>query len=195
METALVPYFSIWKTPTSSASRGESSLNIGYLQNNDRMLVWHSQDCDPNSLSPAWPGDLLALPRSDCIAAEQLCLSDSTCNGTYRILESCALAKTRSPPLDHDSRVRCLNAELDLGNSSLLHCKCHRRMKRQEHCLRIFWTVHSSMTDGEMSLQGASKAHPCPVSENSCRGPLPSTAGITLEPHLLVKRIQYSSVW
>lgn len=107
-------------------------------------------DWNPNNLFPAWPGDLLSLPRSDCIAAEQLCLSDSICNATYRILEDCALAKTRFLPLDHDSRVRCLNAELDLGNSSLLHCKCHRRMKRQEHCLRIFWTVHASMTDGEM---------------------------------------------
>lgn len=92
----------------------------------------------------------MALPSSDCVVAEQLCLSDSTCNATYRTLENCALAKTRLLSLDHDSRVRCLNAELDLGNSSLLHCKCHRRMKRQEHCLRIFWTVHSSMTDGEM---------------------------------------------
>uniref|UniRef100_A0A8B9GBN8 GDNF/GAS1 domain-containing protein n=1 Tax=Amazona collaria TaxID=241587 RepID=A0A8B9GBN8_9PSIT len=88
-------------------------------------------------------GDLLALPRSDCIAAEQLCLLDSTCNGTYRILENCALAKTRFLPLDHDSRVQCLNAELDLGNSSLQHCKCHRRMKREEHCLREFIRISS----------------------------------------------------
>ncbi|XP_054697417.1 GDNF family receptor alpha-3 isoform X2 [Grus americana] len=105
-------------------------------------------------------GDLLALPRSDCITAEQLCLSDSTCNATYRTLENCALAKTRFLPLDHDSRVRCLNAELDLGNSSLLHCKCHRRMKRQEHCLRVFWTVHSSMTDGYFNLETSPYENP-----------------------------------
>ncbi|XP_068015425.1 GDNF family receptor alpha-3 [Melanerpes formicivorus] len=98
-------------------------------------------------------GALLAPPRSDCIAAEQLCLSNSTCNATYRTLEQCALAKTRVLPLDHDSRVRCLNAELDLGNSSLLHCKCQRRMKRQEHCLRVFWTVHASMADGYFNLE------------------------------------------
>uniref|UniRef100_A0A8C3Q8D1 Uncharacterized protein n=1 Tax=Geospiza parvula TaxID=87175 RepID=A0A8C3Q8D1_GEOPR len=102
---------------------------------------------------PQQPQDLMALPSSDCVMAEQLCLSDSTCNATYRTLENCALAKTRLLSLDHDSRVRCLNAELDLGNSSLLHCKCHRRMKRQEHCLRIFWTVHSSMTDGYLNLE------------------------------------------
>ncbi|NXC90275.1 GFRA4 protein, partial [Cercotrichas coryphoeus] len=92
-------------------------------------------------------------PSSDCVVAEQLCLSDSTCNATYRTLENCALAKTRLLSLDHDSRVRCLNAELDLGNSSLLHCRCHRRMKRQEHCLRVFWTIHSSMTDGYFNLE------------------------------------------
>lgn len=115
-----------------------------------RCLCGIDLDWGPNSLFSTCSGDLTALPSSDCVMAEQLCLSDSTCNATYRTLENCALAKTRLPSLDHDSRVRCLNAELDLGNSSLLHCRCHRRMKRQEHCLRIFWTVHSSMTDGEM---------------------------------------------
>uniref|UniRef100_A0A8D2PD01 GDNF family receptor alpha 3 n=1 Tax=Zosterops lateralis melanops TaxID=1220523 RepID=A0A8D2PD01_ZOSLA len=103
---------------------------------------------------------LMALPSSDCVVAEQLCLSDSTCNATYRTLENCALAKTRLLSLDHDSRVRCLNAELDLGNSSLLQCKCHRRMKRQEHCLRIFWTVHSSMTDGYFNLEASPYENP-----------------------------------
>ncbi|KAL2308553.1 hypothetical protein Nmel_001599 [Mimus melanotis] len=102
----------------------------------------------------------MALPSSDCVMAEQLCLSDSTCNATYRTLENCALAKTRLLSLDHDSRVRCLNAELDLGNSSLLHCRCHRRMKRQEHCLRIFWTVHSSMTDGYFNLETSPYENP-----------------------------------
>lgn len=105
-------------------------------------------------------GDFLALPRSDCIVAEQLCLLDSLCNATYRTLENCDLAKTRFVTLDHDSRVRCLNAELYLGNSSLLHCKCHRRMKRQEHCLRIFWTVHSSMTDGYFNLETSPYENP-----------------------------------
>ncbi|NXF97285.1 GFRA4 protein, partial [Eubucco bourcierii] len=99
-------------------------------------------------------------PRSDCIAAEQLCLSDSSCNATYRTLEHCALAKTRVLPLDHNSRVRCLNAELDLGNSSLLHCKCQRRMKRQEHCLRVFWTVHASLADGYFNLETSPYENP-----------------------------------
>uniref|UniRef100_A0A8C5UFB3 GDNF family receptor alpha 3 n=1 Tax=Malurus cyaneus samueli TaxID=2593467 RepID=A0A8C5UFB3_9PASS len=112
---------------------------------------------------------LVALPRSDCVVAEQLCLSDSTCNATYRTLENCALAKTRLLPLDHNSRVRCLNAELDLGNSSLLHCKCHRRMKRQEHCLRIFWTVHSSMTDGDATNPCLKATHVCNLSKKCFR--------------------------
>uniref|UniRef100_A0A8C4K577 GDNF family receptor alpha 3 n=1 Tax=Dromaius novaehollandiae TaxID=8790 RepID=A0A8C4K577_DRONO len=111
------------------------------------------------------PTNLLALPRSDCLAAEQLCLSDSTCNATYRILETCALAKTRFLPLDHRSRDRCLSAEQVLGNSSLLHCKCHRRMKRQEHCLRVFWTVHSTM----LSLDASGDAtNPCLKATHVC---------------------------
>lgn len=130
-----------------------------------RCLCGIYHDWNPYNLFLSLPGDFQALPRSDCIVAEQLCLLDSNCNATYRTLENCDLAKTRFVALDHDSRVRCLNAELYLGNSSLLHCKCHRRMKRQEHCLRIFWTVHSSMTDGEINntnLEGTSKAQHCP---------------------------------
>uniref|UniRef100_A0A669QEZ1 GDNF family receptor alpha 3 n=1 Tax=Phasianus colchicus TaxID=9054 RepID=A0A669QEZ1_PHACC len=105
----------------------------------------------------------------DCIVAEQLCLLDSICNATYRTLENCDLAKTRFVALDHDSRVRCLNAELYLGNSSLLHCKCHRRMKRQEHCLRIFWTVHSSMTDGDATNPCLKATHVCNLSKKCVR--------------------------
>uniref|UniRef100_A0A8C4Y494 GDNF family receptor alpha 3 n=1 Tax=Gopherus evgoodei TaxID=1825980 RepID=A0A8C4Y494_9SAUR len=88
------------------------------------------------------PTCLLALPR-DCIAAEKICLMDPACNATYQALENCSLDKTRFLPLSPDARARCWDAKLDLRSSPLLHCKCHRRMRRQKHCLRIYWTVHS----------------------------------------------------
>ncbi|XP_067390993.1 GDNF family receptor alpha-3 isoform X2 [Emydura macquarii macquarii] len=97
-------------------------------------------------------GGLLALPK-DCIAAEKICLMDPACNATYQALENCSLAKTHFLPLSHDTRARCLDAELDLRSSPLLHCKCHRRMRRQEHCLRIYWTVHSILTQGYFNLE------------------------------------------
>ena len=45
------------------------------------------------------------------------------------------------------------------------------------------------------NLQGASKARPCPPYENNCKRPPPSTAGVTLEPHLLVKKSHCCSIW
>uniref|UniRef100_A0A674IS23 GDNF family receptor alpha 3 n=1 Tax=Terrapene triunguis TaxID=2587831 RepID=A0A674IS23_9SAUR len=89
-----------------------------------------------------FPTCLLALPR-DCIAAEKICLMDPACNATYQALENCSLDKTRFLLLSPDARARCRDAKLDLRSSPLLHCKCHRRMRRQKHCLRIYWTVHS----------------------------------------------------
>uniref|UniRef100_A0A7M4F9P6 GDNF family receptor alpha 3 n=1 Tax=Crocodylus porosus TaxID=8502 RepID=A0A7M4F9P6_CROPO len=73
----------------------------------------------------------------------RLCLKDSVCNTTYQTLENCSSAKTHPISLDHDARAKCLDAELAIRSSPLLHCKCRRRMRRQEHCLHIYWTVHS----------------------------------------------------
>ncbi|EMP30925.1 GDNF family receptor alpha-4 [Chelonia mydas] len=78
---------------------------------------------------------------------------DSACNATYQALENCSLDKTRFLPLSPDARARCRDAKLDLRSSPLLHCKCHRRMRRQKHCLRIYWTVHSSFTHGYFNLE------------------------------------------
>ncbi|KAM9129554.1 GDNF family receptor alpha-3 isoform 1-T1 [Pangshura tecta] len=97
-------------------------------------------------------GGLLALQR-DCIGAEKICLMDPACNATYQALENCSLDKTHFLPLSPDARARCWHAKLDLRSSPLLHCKCHRRMRRQKHCLRIYWTVHSSFTHGYFNLE------------------------------------------
>uniref|UniRef100_A0A8C4Y463 GDNF family receptor alpha 3 n=1 Tax=Gopherus evgoodei TaxID=1825980 RepID=A0A8C4Y463_9SAUR len=85
--------------------------------------------------------------------AEKICLMDPACNATYQALENCSLDKTRFLPLSPDARARCWDAKLDLRSSPLLHCKCHRRMRRQKHCLRIYWTVHSSFTHGYFNLE------------------------------------------
>lgn len=45
-----------------------------------------------------------------------------------------------------------------------------------------------------VNLPGTGKAQPCPLSKNNCKRPLPNTAGTTLEPHLLEKRIHYCCV-
>uniref|UniRef100_A0A8C8SNY5 GDNF family receptor alpha 3 n=1 Tax=Pelusios castaneus TaxID=367368 RepID=A0A8C8SNY5_9SAUR len=97
-------------------------------------------------------GSLLALPM-DCIAAEKVCQMDPACNATYQVLRNCSFPKTHFLPLSHDSRARCLNPELDLRSSPLVHCKCYRRMKKQQRCLRIYWTVYSILTHGYFNLK------------------------------------------
>ncbi|XP_074865438.1 GDNF family receptor alpha-3 [Carettochelys insculpta] len=97
-------------------------------------------------------GDLAALPR-DCVASEKVCLSDPACNATYQALENCSLGRAPFLPLNPHTRARCLDAELDIRRSPLVNCKCQRRMRRQKHCLRIYWTVHSSVTHGHFKLE------------------------------------------
>uniref|UniRef100_A0A7M4FAZ9 GDNF family receptor alpha 3 n=1 Tax=Crocodylus porosus TaxID=8502 RepID=A0A7M4FAZ9_CROPO len=102
---------------------------------------------------PSWiSGSFLAL-SSDCTETKRLCLKDSVCNTTYQTLENCSSAKTHPISLDHDARAKCLDAELAIRSSPLLHCKCRRRMRRQEHCLHIYWTVHSSLMHGYMNME------------------------------------------
>uniref|UniRef100_A0A8D0G731 GDNF/GAS1 domain-containing protein n=1 Tax=Sphenodon punctatus TaxID=8508 RepID=A0A8D0G731_SPHPU len=101
-------------------------------------------------------GGLLALPSvrpTDCIAEKKRCLADPVCSATYRTLENCSLAKHPLQSLGHGTRAGCLNAELVLRNSPLQQCKCHRHMRRQEHCLHVYWTVHPSLTTGLFNLE------------------------------------------
>ncbi|XP_019390911.1 PREDICTED: GDNF family receptor alpha-3 isoform X1 [Crocodylus porosus] len=102
--------------------------------------------------SHLFSGSFLAL-SSDCTETKRLCLKDSVCNTTYQTLENCSSAKTHPISLDHDARAKCLDAELAIRSSPLLHCKCRRRMRRQEHCLHIYWTVHSSLMHGYMNME------------------------------------------
>ncbi|XP_053158811.1 GDNF family receptor alpha-3 isoform X2 [Hemicordylus capensis] len=96
-------------------------------------------------------GSLLEQPNN-CIAAETLCVADPECNATYRILENCS--KNKVFLLDHQARRRCLKAEAVIKNTFFQECKCHRHTRKQEEqCLRIYWTVHPSLTPGDFRLE------------------------------------------
>ncbi|XP_075456857.1 GDNF family receptor alpha-3 [Ascaphus truei] len=90
----------------------------------------------------------LAPVLTDCIEAEQHCLEDSLCNSSYRIFEHCSHGAT----LGQVDESECREAALGLQHSSLLHCKCQRRMRREEHCLKIYWTVHPVYVQGYLDL-------------------------------------------
>ncbi|XP_041079153.1 GDNF family receptor alpha-4-like [Polyodon spathula] len=79
----------------------------------------------------------------DCVEAERLCVSDHTCNSSYRVLEYCTAEEAISP-LGPEARKECVTAEAALAQSPLLRCKCHRGNRREEHCLSVYWTVRFS---------------------------------------------------
>ncbi|XP_054833380.1 GDNF family receptor alpha-3 isoform X2 [Eublepharis macularius] len=104
-------------------------------------------------------GGLLVLSSeqpNSCITAESLCLADPVCNATYRILENCSRSYTKNSfiILDHEARNKCLQAETLMRNSHFQECKCQRRtQKQEEQCLRVYWTVHSTVSEGDFNLE------------------------------------------
>ena len=59
----------------------------------------------------------------------------------YRLLEYCAAEEAVSP-LGSDARLECLEAQNSLQRYRPLQvCKCQRGSRREEHCLKVYWTV------------------------------------------------------
>uniref|UniRef100_A0A8C6T2E0 GDNF/GAS1 domain-containing protein n=1 Tax=Neogobius melanostomus TaxID=47308 RepID=A0A8C6T2E0_9GOBI len=77
----------------------------------------------------------------DCVVAEQGCVRDQSCMGHYRLLEYCAAEEAVSP-LASDARLECLEAQHALQYYRPLQvCKCQRGSRREDHCLKVYWTV------------------------------------------------------
>ncbi|KAJ7316622.1 hypothetical protein JRQ81_002784 [Phrynocephalus forsythii] len=93
---------------------------------------------------------------NNCLTAETLCVADPACNATYQTLQTCSqsFAKRNIHLLHHEARNRCLEAETFVQNSYFKDCKCHRRTRKQEEqCLRIYWIVHSTLTQADFHLE------------------------------------------
>lgn len=83
----------------------------------------------------------------DCVVAEQGCVQDQSCMGQYHLLEYCAAEEAVSP-LGSDARLECLEAQNALQHYRPLQvCKCQRGSRREEHCLRVYWTVRFAGAD------------------------------------------------
>ncbi|CAB1325418.1 unnamed protein product, partial [Coregonus sp. 'balchen'] len=76
----------------------------------------------------------------DCVEAEKGCKADPQCKELYRTLEGCA-SKEAVAPLGSKTRIECLEALSALHYLPLLACKCQRGARREEHCLRAYWSV------------------------------------------------------
>ncbi|MBN3301181.1 GFRA1 protein, partial [Amia calva] len=88
-----------------------------------------------------WAGLDSAPP--DCVEAEHVCVLETGCKTTYRLLEYCA-GEEAVAPLGPEARRECVAAETALQGNPLLACKCQRGARREEHCLRVYWTVRYS---------------------------------------------------
>ncbi|KAL6098544.1 gfra3 [Pungitius sinensis] len=83
----------------------------------------------------------------DCLVAEQSCVQEQSCTALYRLLEYCAAEEAVSP-LGRDARSECLEAQSSLQQYRPLQvCKCQRGSRREEHCLRVYWTVRFAAYD------------------------------------------------
>ncbi|KAM9311633.1 GDNF family receptor alpha-3 [Gastrophryne carolinensis] len=80
----------------------------------------------------------------DCISLEQSCLKDAECEVSYNVFKNC----TGTDFLDSVGSEKCKNAAEVLSKNNLMTCKCHRRMRRDELCLNIYWTLHPNYVNG-----------------------------------------------
>ncbi|KAM4747761.1 GDNF family receptor alpha-3 [Rhinophrynus dorsalis] len=88
------------------------------------------------------------LEPSYCIQAEELCLQDPQCNSSYHVFEHCS----QGDPVGQVYGPECHEAALVLQQSPLMNCKCQHRMRREEHCLKVYWTVHPVHDTGDLDL-------------------------------------------
>ncbi|XP_030069300.1 GDNF family receptor alpha-3 [Microcaecilia unicolor] len=88
---------------------------------------------------------------TDCTELKKLCLADSACSNSYKTLENCSV----NAIAQHKIESECRKAALALQLNPLLHCKCHRGMKREQHCLKIYWAIHPFMTQGYFDLESS----------------------------------------
>ncbi len=93
------------------------------------------------TVSTSPPGSVPVSASLNCLVAEQSCIQEQSCMVLYRLLEYCAAEEAVSP-LGSDARLECLEAQNSLQHYRPLQvCKCQRGSRREEHCLRVYWTV------------------------------------------------------
>ncbi|XP_056450495.1 GDNF family receptor alpha-3 isoform X1 [Gadus chalcogrammus] len=99
---------------------------------------------EPSAKHQQSAGSALAPAPLDCGVAEQGCLQQEPCAVLYRLLEYC-VAEEAVAPLGADARWECLEAQHALQQYRPLQaCKCQRGSRREEHCLKVYWTVRFS---------------------------------------------------
>uniref|UniRef100_A0A8C7W2X3 GDNF/GAS1 domain-containing protein n=1 Tax=Oncorhynchus mykiss TaxID=8022 RepID=A0A8C7W2X3_ONCMY len=98
---------------------------------------------------PPLPPDIM-----DCVEAESGCKADPQCKELYSTLRSC-VSEEEVALQGSKARIGCLEALRALHYPPLLACKCQRGARREEHCLRVYWSVRILQSECNACLKAA----------------------------------------
>lgn len=90
---------------------------------------------------------------TDCVEAHRVCSADPRCEALYRGMELCA-ADAAVSPLGEQVAAECLERQdaLLAKHPTLLSCKCQRGFRKEEQCLRIYWSVRLLPGEDELEI-------------------------------------------
>uniref|UniRef100_A0A8V0Z5Z7 GDNF family receptor alpha 4 n=1 Tax=Gallus gallus TaxID=9031 RepID=A0A8V0Z5Z7_CHICK len=83
----------------------------------------------------------------DCLQAGESCTNDPICSSKFRTLRQC-IAGNGANKLGPDAKNQCRSTVTALLSSQLYGCKCKRGMKKEKHCLSVYWSIHHTLMEG-----------------------------------------------
>lgn len=86
----------------------------------------------------------------DCLQAGESCTNDPICSAKFRTLRQC-IAGNGANKLGPDAKSQCRSTVTALLSSQLYGCKCKRGMKKEKHCLSVYWSIHHTLMEGQSS--------------------------------------------
>ncbi|XP_033016915.1 GDNF family receptor alpha-4 [Lacerta agilis] len=101
--------------------------------------------------------DVVSSAR-DCLQAGESCTNDPSCSSKFRTLRQC-IAGNGANKLGPDAKSQCQNTVTALLSSQLYGCKCKRGMKKEKHCLSVYWSIHHTLLEG-MNVMESSPYEP-----------------------------------
>ncbi|XP_029819570.1 GDNF family receptor alpha-4 [Manacus vitellinus] len=90
----------------------------------------------------------------DCLQAGESCTTDPVCSAKFRTLRQC-IAGNGANKLGPDAKSQCRSTVTALLSSQLYGCKCKRGMKKEKHCLSVYWSIHHTLMEGMNVLESS----------------------------------------
>lgn len=95
----------------------------------------------------------------DCLQAGESCTNDPSCSSKFRTLRQC-IAGNGANKLGPDAKNQCRSTVTALLSSQLYGCKCKRGMKKEKHCLSVYWSIHHTLMEGQSAPRHKGKEFP-----------------------------------